>query len=70
MTKLRVFGRQPVIRAADIRRVGQSWDNADLLFLYDALRHGMSAEKVAGFLDRTAGEVRAKARQLASARRG
>lgn len=64
MTKLRTARGQPVFRVVDIRRLGQPWDNADLLFLSDALRHGMSADKVAGFLGRTPDEVREEAQRL------
>jgi hypothetical protein len=45
-------------------RAATGWDKADLFFLDNAIRRGMSAENVAGFLGRTADEVRAKARQL------
>jgi hypothetical protein len=44
--------------------MGERWLKADLFFLDNALRHGMSAEKVAGFLGRPADEVREKAQQL------
>ena len=44
--------------------MGEKWVKADLFFLDNALRHGMSAEKVAGFLGRPADEVREKAHQL------
>jgi hypothetical protein len=43
---------------------GEPWAKADLLFLEDALRRGMSAENVAGFLGRRADEVQTKAREL------
>jgi hypothetical protein len=43
---------------------GLPWTKADLFFLEDALRRGMSSQEVAGFLGRTAGEVRAKAHEL------
>jgi hypothetical protein len=36
------------------------WDKADLFFLRDALRRGMTVEVVAGFLGRSASEVRAE----------
>jgi hypothetical protein len=42
----------------------QPWDKADLFFLCHAVRHGMAAEEVAGFLRRSVDEVRVKARQL------
>jgi hypothetical protein len=44
--------------------MGEMWVKADLFFLDNALRHGMPAEKVAGFLGRTADEVREKAQEL------
>jgi hypothetical protein len=40
------------------------WLKTDLFFLDHALRHGMSLQKVAGFLGRSEDEVRAKAREL------
>jgi hypothetical protein len=43
---------------------GEPWVKSDLLFLEDALRRGLSAKDVAGFLGRTADEVQAKAREL------
>ena len=64
MTKLTAGTRQPMVRVANTRRLNPPWDNADLLFLHDALRQGMSAGNVAGFLGRTADEVREKVRQL------
>jgi hypothetical protein len=48
---------------------GEPWAKEDLLFLEDALRRGMSAKEVAGFLRRTADEVQAKARELGEANR-
>jgi hypothetical protein len=42
----------------------EPWSSADLFFLEDALRRGMSAEQVAGFMRRPADEVQAKAREL------
>jgi hypothetical protein len=39
----------------------QRWSQADLLFLKDALRRGLSYAQIAGFLGRTEDEVRAKA---------
>jgi hypothetical protein len=41
------------------------WANADILFLQDQLRRGMSVEQLAGFLNRPLDEVREKARHLA-----
>jgi hypothetical protein len=43
---------------------GEPWSDADLFFLSNTLRHGMSVEEVAGFLSRTAAEVRTKAEEL------
>ena len=40
------------------------WPKADVFFLEDALRRGLSAKDVAGFLGRTTDEVQAKAREL------
>lgn len=37
------------------------WDSADLFFLSDTLRRGMPVGRVAGFLNRSTSEVRAKA---------
>ena len=44
--------------------MGEIWLKADLFFLDCAIRRGMSAENVAGFLGRPADEVREKAEQL------
>jgi hypothetical protein len=43
---------------------GGWWTSADLFFLRDSLRHGMSIVEVAGFLRRTEDEVRQKAKEL------
>jgi hypothetical protein len=43
---------------------GEPWSKADVFFLEDALRRGMSAEQVARFLGRRADEVQAKAREF------
>ena len=40
------------------------WAKGDLFFLEDALRLGMSAEQVAGFLGKPADEVQARARMF------
>jgi hypothetical protein len=40
------------------------WDKADLFFLRDSVRCGMTVEVVAGFLGRSASEVRAQAEQM------
>jgi hypothetical protein len=37
------------------------WDKADLFFLADALKRGMSIEEIARFLNRSEGEVRRRA---------
>jgi hypothetical protein len=42
----------------------QPWARADLLFLKDSLVRGMSLAEIAGFLRRTADEVREKAKDL------
>ena len=40
------------------------WPREDLLFLKDSLERGMSLVEIAGFLGRTADEVREKAKSL------
>ena len=40
------------------------WDKSDLFFLQDTLRRGMTVEVVAGFLARSAAEVRAQAERM------
>jgi hypothetical protein len=49
---------------SNLANIGESWARADLFFLEDALKHGMSFEGVAGFLRRTSDEVREKAKDL------
>jgi hypothetical protein len=45
--------------------LGEPWEKADLFFLENTLRRRMlSAEEVAGFLGRSADEVRAMAEQM------
>jgi hypothetical protein len=45
--------------------LSEPWEKADLFFLENTLRRGMlSAEEVAGFLGRSADEVRAMAEQM------
>jgi len=44
--------------------LGKPWVKADLFFLEDSLQRGMSLAEIAGFLGRTADEVREKARGL------
>jgi hypothetical protein len=45
--------------------LNERWEKADLFFLENTLRRRMlSVEQVAGFLGRSAGEVRAKAEQM------
>jgi hypothetical protein len=46
------------------RQVGKPWARADLFFLKDSLERGMSLAEIAGFLRRTADEVREKAKDL------
>jgi hypothetical protein len=48
----------------------EPWSKADVFFLEDALRRGMSAQDIAGFLRRTVDEVQAKGRELDDSRRG
>jgi hypothetical protein len=50
-----------ILARAHLAQSSDGWLWGDLLFLYDALAHGMSVEQVAGFLGRTVNEVRAKA---------
>ena len=47
-----------------LSQVGKPWARADLLFLEHSLRRGMSLVEIAGFLGRTADEVREKAKGL------
>jgi hypothetical protein len=42
----------------------EPWSDADLLFLTSRLRHGATAEEVAGFLGRGYNEVLEKAKEL------
>jgi hypothetical protein len=49
---------------SNLANIGESWARADLFFLEDALKRGMSFEGVAGFLRRTSDEVREKAKDL------
>jgi hypothetical protein len=44
--------------------MGKPWARADLFFLKDSLERGMSLAEIAGFLRRTADEVREKAKDL------
>ena len=48
----------------DMESSDLEWTNADLFFLVDTLRHGMPVDRVAGFLNRSETEVRAKEREL------
>jgi hypothetical protein len=50
--------------AVRIIATGEPWSRADVFLLEDALRRGIPANDVAGFLGRTADEVQAKAREL------
>jgi hypothetical protein len=45
-------------------QVGKPWARADLFFLKDSLERGMSLAEIAGFLRRTADEVREKNERL------
>jgi hypothetical protein len=47
---------------------GKTWTKSDLLFLKNALEHGMSFVEVAGFLRRREDEVREKAGELQAPR--
>jgi hypothetical protein len=47
-------------------QAGKPWARADLFFLEDSLQRGMSLAEIAGFLGRTADEVREKAKDLNS----
>ena len=47
-----------------LSQVGKPWARADLFFLKDSLERGMSLAEIAGFLRRTADEVREKAKSL------
>jgi hypothetical protein len=44
--------------------MGKPWPRGDLFFLEDSLERGMSLVEIAGFLGRTADEVREKAKDL------
>jgi len=44
--------------------MGKPWAKADLFFVEDSLQRGMSLAEIAGFLGRTADEVREKAKGL------
>ena len=47
-----------------LSQVGKPWARADLFFLKDSLERGMSLAEIAGFLRRTADQVREKAKSL------
>ena len=47
-----------------LSQVGKPWARADLFFLEYSLRRGMSLAEIAGFLGRTADEVREKVEQV------
>ena len=49
---------------------GKAWERADLFFLKDSLERGMSLAEIAGFLGRTADEVREKVEQVTRAQPG
>ena len=44
--------------------MGKQWARSDLFFLKDSLERGMLLAEIAGFLRRTADEVREKAKSL------
>jgi predicted nucleotidyltransferase len=49
--------------------VNTAWNKADLIFLMDALSHGMAEASVARFLGRSTDEVRDRAKALKRRRR-
>jgi hypothetical protein len=53
-----------IARSPNWADMGKQWARADLLFLKDSLERGMSLAEIAGFLGRTADEVREKAKSL------
>jgi len=61
-----------ISRSPNGANMGEPWAKADLLFLEDSLQRGMSLAEIAGFLGRTADEVREKVEQVTRAqpRRG
>jgi hypothetical protein len=56
--------RSTCFRPTIVNDMGNSWERADLFFLKDSLERGMSFAEIAGFLRRTADEVREKAKDL------
>jgi DNA-binding transcriptional MerR regulator len=56
--------RSTCFRPAIVNDMGNSWERADLFFLKDSLERGMSLAEIAGFLRRTADEVRKKAKRV------
>ena len=53
-----------ISRSPNETDMGKPWERADLFFLKDSLERGMSLAEIAGFLGRTADEVREKAEHL------
>jgi hypothetical protein len=58
------ISRSNRIKNVLILEVREPWTRADLFFLKDSLERGMSSAEIAGFLRRTADEVREKAKDL------
>ncbi len=53
-----------IARSPNWADMGKQWARADLFFLKDSLECGMSLAEIAGFLRRTADEVRQKGTHL------
>src|SRR5262249_33388037 len=60
----RDFMNEMISRSPNGANMGKPWERADLFFLKDSLERGMSLAEVAGFLGRTADEVREKVEQV------
>ena len=58
------FMNEMISRSPNGTDMGKPWERADLFFLKDSLERGMSLAEIAGFLSRTADEVREKAKDL------
>src|SRR5262249_23013652 len=58
------FMNEMISRSPNGANMGKPWERADLFFLKDSLERGMSLAEVAGFLGRTADEVREKVEQV------
>jgi hypothetical protein len=53
-----------IARSPNWAEMGKQWARADLFFLKDSLEREMSVAEIAGFLRRTADEVREQAKSL------